>query len=169
MGTAAAQAAKALGTSVIGASRSGKPNAEIARMVAIDALDGVLPEADFVVIATPLTPETRNLLDRRRLGLMKPGAALLNIGRAAVVDEGALIDALVSGALASAITDVYEAEPLPATSALWRAKNLIMIPHVSSDDLDLYMPKTYDLAFANIGRLQRGETLLNAVDPVRGY
>lgn len=169
MGTATAEAAAALGMTVIGASRSGASKAPFARVIAIGALDAELPAADFVVIATPLTPETRNLLDRRRLGLMKPGAALLNIGRAAVIEEAALIDALASGALSCAITDVYEAEPLPATSALWRAKNLIMIPHVSSDDLERYMPKTYDLAFANIGRLMRGEKLVNAVDPVRGY
>ena len=169
MGTATAEAATALGMTVIGASRSGAPNAAFARVVPIGALDGILPQADFLVIATPLTPETRNLLDARRLALLQPGAALLNIGRAAVVDEAAMIAALDSGALSCAITDVYEAEPLPATSALWGAKNLIMIPHVSSDDLDRYMPKTYDLTFANIGRLQRGEPLANAVDPTRGY
>jgi phosphoglycerate dehydrogenase-like enzyme len=169
MGTATAEAAAALGMTVIGASRSGAPKPAFARVVAIGALDSVLPQADIVVIATPLTPETRNLLDARRLALLKPGAALLNIGRAAVVDEAALLGALDSGALACAITDVYPSEPLPATSPLWGAQNLIMIPHVSSDDLDRYMPKTYDLAFANIARLLRGEPLVNAVDPARGY
>ena len=65
--------------------------------------------------------------------------------------------------------DVYDPEPLPGDAPLWRAPNLILMPHVTSDYADRYMPKTLDLVFANAARLQRGETLLNAVDPATGY
>jgi len=169
MGAAAARAAKALGLAVIGVRRGGAPHPDVDRMVATDALDAVLPRADFVVIATPLTPATRDLIDRRRIGLMKPGAGLLNIGRAGCLDHAALVEALGSGALAGAILDVYDPEPLPAGSPLWQVPNLILLPHVTSDDEERYMPKTLDLAFANAGRLQRGEALLNRVDLGLGY
>ncbi len=88
---------------------------------------------------------------------------------AGLARHAALIDALKGGTLAGAVIDVYDPEPLPSSSPLWQAPNLIMIPHVSSDDLELYMPKTYDLAFAIAARLMRGDTLLNAVDPKLGY
>jgi phosphoglycerate dehydrogenase-like enzyme len=169
IGAAVAGAAKTLGLAVIGVRRGGTPHPDVDRMVAIDALDTVLPEADFVVIATPQTPATHHLIDRRRIALMKRSAGLLNIGRAGCLDHDALVDALARDALSGAILDVYDPEPLPAGSPLWQVPNLILIPHVSSDDSERYMPKTLDLAFANAGRLQRGETLLNRVDPALGY
>jgi len=76
---------------------------------------------------------------------------------------------LRSGAVCGAILDVYDPEPLPASSALWHADNLVLIPHVTSDDLEEYLPKTLDLVFANAARLMHGEPLINAVDPARGY
>jgi phosphoglycerate dehydrogenase-like enzyme len=169
IGASFAYAAKSLGMTAIGVRRGGAPHPDFDRTVAIDALDSVLPPADMVVIATPLTPATRHLIDRRRLGLLKPGAGLVNVGRGGCLDHAALIEALTGGALSGAIIDVYDPEPLPASSPLWHTPNLVMIPHVSSDDLDLYLPKTYDLVFANVARLRRGEKLLNAVDPALGY
>jgi len=169
MGAAVAGAAKTLGLRVIGVRRSGSPHPDVDRMVPVGALDAVLPQADFVVLAAPLTPETQNLLDCRRIGLMKPGAGFLNVGRAGSVDHHALVEALRSGALSGAILDVFDPEPLPTSSPLWQADNLILTQHVTSDDLDEYLPKTLDLVFANAARLLRGEPLVNAVDPARGY
>lgn len=169
MGMAVAQAARALGLFVIGVRRSGAPHADVDRMAAVSALDELLPQADFVALAAPLTPETENLLDRRRIALMKPGAGLLNVGRAGSLDHDALVAALRSGALSGAILDVFDPEPLPASSPLWHAKNVVLTQHVTSDDLDAYLPKTYDLVFANAARLLRGETLLNTVDRARSY
>jgi phosphoglycerate dehydrogenase-like enzyme len=120
-------------------------------------------------LAVPLTPETRLLLDRRRLALMKPGAGLYNIGRAGLVDHDALAELLASGALGGAILDVFDPEPLPGDSPLWDVDNLVVMPHVTSDDLDEYLPATFDLVFANAARLARGEPLLNRVDPGLGY
>jgi phosphoglycerate dehydrogenase-like enzyme len=169
MGAAAASAAKSLGLRVVGVRRSGSPHPQVDLMVTESALDEVLPEADFVVLATPLTPETRNLLDRRRLGLMKKGAGLFNFGRAGSLDHNALAEALRTGALSGAVLDVHEPEPLPASSPLWHVENLIVTPHVTSDDLEQYLPKTFDLVFLNARRMSRGEPLINAVDASRGY
>ena len=169
MGAAVAGAARALSLWVIGVRRGGAPHPNVDRMLTVAQLDSALPEADFVVLATPLTSETRNLLDRRRIGLMKKGAGFLNIGRAGSVEHETLIEALGCGALSGAILDVHDPEPLPDSSPLWHAENLILTPHVTSDDLDEYMPKTLDLVFANAARLMRGDPLLNAVNPALGY
>jgi len=121
-------------------------------MVSVDALDSVLPQADFVVLATPLTKDTHRLLDARRIGLMKRGAGFFNIGRGGSVDHDALAKALRSGALSGALVDVFDPEPLPANSPLWHADNLLLTPHVTSDDPDEYLPKTFDLVFENVRR-----------------
>lgn len=169
MGATIAGAAKALGLRVIGVRRSGAAHRDVDLMVPVGALDTVLPDADFVVLAAPLTQETHNLLDRRRIGLMKSGAGFFNIGRAGSVDHQALVEALRSRALSGAILDVYDPEPLPEASPLWQADNVVLTPHVTSDDLDEYLPKTFDLVFANAARLLRGEMLVNTVDPAQGY
>ena len=169
MGAAVAAAARTLGLRVLGVSRRGSPHPDIEQMAPIAALDTLLPQADFVVLAAPLTPATRTMIDARRIGLMRRGAGLFNIGRAGLLDHAALIAALTEGRLAGAVLDVFEPEPLPPESPLWQAPNLLITPHVTSDDLVEYLPKTYDLVFANAGRLLRGEALVNVVDPVQGY
>jgi phosphoglycerate dehydrogenase-like enzyme len=169
MGGAVADAARSLGMNVLGVRLSGAPHQSVDRMYRFEELDNVLPLADFVVLATPLTPQTTRLLEERRLGLLKPGAALINIGRGGSIDHRALAAALQSGALSGAILDVFDPEPLPADSPLWATDNLLIIPHVTSDDEDLYLPKTFDLVFDNARRLAAGEPLLNRVDTARGY
>ena len=169
MGGAIAAAGRALGLHVTGVRRGGAPHPEVAHMATPDALDALLPHADLVALAVPLTPDSRHLLDRRRLGLMQPGAGLYNVGRGGLIDHVALAECLASGAIGGAILDVFDPEPLPANSPLWDVDNLVVMPHVTSDDLDAYLPVTYDLVFANALRLARGEPLLNCVDPARGY
>jgi phosphoglycerate dehydrogenase-like enzyme len=92
-------------------------------------LDTLLREADFVVVACPLTDETRGLLDRRRLGLMKPAAFLVNVARGAIVDRDALVEALREGRLAGAGVDVLDPEPLPADDPLLSLPNVVGAPH----------------------------------------
>jgi glyoxylate/hydroxypyruvate reductase len=169
MGGAVAKAARQLGLQTLGIRRSGTPHPCIDQMHQPESLDSLLPLADFVVMAAPLTTETKALLDKRRLGLMRRGSGFINIGRAGSLDNNALAAALKAGALSGAVLDVFEPEPLPPQSPLWTTDNLIIMPHVTSDDEDEYLPKTLDLVFENVRRLEEGIPLINVVDREREY
>jgi len=169
LGQAAARAARQAGMRVIGVSRSGKKVRGVDRAYRTDALDRLLPDADFVAIAVPLTPETDGLISRGRLDRMKRRAGLINIARASVVDYDALREKLARGELAGAVLDVVEPEPLPPESPLWDTPNLIITPHVSCDDAEHYIDITLDLWFENLARFVSGKPLKNRVDPRRGY
>ncbi|WP_170763063.1 D-2-hydroxyacid dehydrogenase [Ruegeria lacuscaerulensis] len=169
LGGSGAKMIKPLGVNVIGVNRSGRDVEGCDRCVPTAQLDEVLPLADYLLIATPDTPETRGLLDRRRLDLMKPSAGIINIGREAVMDYDALCDKLDEGSLGGAILDVFEPEPIAADSRLWNTKNLIITPHVSADDGDAYIPLTLGLFFQNMELFLAGKPLLNPIDPKLGY
>ncbi len=168
LGSAAGRAAHRLGLKVIAVTRSGKAGrpADIACKVA--RIDSVLPKADFVIVTTPLTADTKGLLNRARLDLMKPTAGLINIGRSPIVDYEALRGKLDRGELAGALLDVHSPEPLPADSPLWTTRNLIVTPHISCDD-PRYMDFLCDTWFSNFARLIAGKTLTNQVDRKLGY
>ena len=169
IGGGGARCCRAVGLHVIGVSRHGRAVDEVDEMYTSDRLDDVLPRADFVFVATPLTAETRNLIDRRRQSLLKPGAGLVNVGRAATVDYAALADNLRSGHIGGAIIDVFDSEPLPPESELWDVPNLLVTPHVSADDGDSYVPMTLELVFRNMRRYLAGEPFENVVRPELGY
>jgi phosphoglycerate dehydrogenase-like enzyme len=169
LGRGAARAARQLGLTVIGVSRTGRKIREADAVHTLSRLDALLPRADFVVMAVPLTQETRHLLNRERLDRMKPGAGVINIARAAVLDNAALADKLTRGELAGTVLDVVEPEPLPADSYLWTIPNLIITPHISCDDSEHYNDITLDLWFRNLERFLSGRPLKNRVDPRRGY
>jgi len=134
----------------------------------MERLDELLAIADYFVVTIPFTPESRRLIDRRRLQLMKPGAHLFVVSRGGIVEEGALIGALRSGHLAGAGLDVAETEPLPPESPLWDTPNLILTPHCSGNS-----PQTHDRLWAllaeNVRRFVAGEALLNLCDKRAGY
>ena len=169
IGAAVAHRCRALGMRVLGVSRHGRPLDAVDETHTTDRLDDVLPRADFVFVAVPLTPETHNLLDARRQALMKPGAGLVNVGRAATVEYDALVANLRSGRLSGAVLDVFDPEPLPPGSSLWNAPNLVVTPHVSADDGDSYVALTLELVFQNLERLLDGRPLVNVVRPELGY
>jgi len=169
LGGSAAKKVSELGVHVIGVNRHGRPVDGCEEVVTTEELDDVLPHADYVLAATPDTPETRGLLDRRRLDLLKPSAGIVNIGREAILDYDALCDKLEDGSLAGAILDVFDPEPIAAESRLWDTKNLIITPHVSADDGDAYVPMTLNLFFRNMELFLKGEDLLNPVRPELGY
>jgi phosphoglycerate dehydrogenase-like enzyme len=168
LGQGAGRAAKKLGARVIAVTRSGKAARPADEAHPASRIDKVLPKADFVVVTTPLTPETRNLLSRERLALLKPEAGLVNIGRSPVVDYEALREKLTEGSLAGAVLDVFQPEPLPADSPFWDTPNLIALPHVSCDD-PCYIGQLLDTWFVNFGRFLKGRPLKNRIDPRRGY
>jgi len=125
-------------------------------------LDELLPRADSVVITLPLTAETRGMFDRRRIGLMKPGAILVNIGRGPVVDEVALVDALRSGRLRGAALDVYATEPLPADSPLWELDNVILSPHTAAQSVH-ENERIVELFVDNLRRYLAGDELRSRI------
>ena len=169
LGQAAARAAKQLGLKVIGVSRTGRKIREADAVHTLSRLDTLLPRVDYVVMAVPLTAETRGLLGAARLDLMKAGACVINIARAPVVDHAALAARLARGELAGAVLDVVEPEPLPPDSPLWGTPNLIITPHISCDDAEHYNDITLDLWFANLARFLAGKPLKNRVDPRLEY
>ncbi len=169
MGSAVAIQAKAMGIRTVGIRRTPRDTEGFDEVHSLDSLDDLLPDADFVLVTIPATAETIGVMDSRRLGLLPPHAGLINMGRAAVVDYEALRDALKEGALSGAVLDVFDPEPVEPESPLWDTPNLIMTPHMSSDDALTYAPRTLDLVFENLGRLAAGEPLRNRVDPALGY
>lgn len=169
MGGAAARAARDLGLRVVGVNRSGRPNRACERTLPVDRLAELLPEADFLFLAAPLTSASHGLIGRRELALMKPSAGLVNVGRGGLVDESALMQALKRRKLAGAILDVFATEPLPKSSPLWDTPNLLVVPHVSSDDEAAYMPLNYELFFRNARRFLAGRKLMNLIDPAKEY
>jgi phosphoglycerate dehydrogenase-like enzyme len=169
LGQAAVAAGQTLGLRIFGVRRSGKSVPGVEQVYLPSQLHDALERADFIVIATPLTPETRDLVDRAALEAAKPGAGLINVGRAGVLDHHALIELLKKGHLSNAILDVLPSEPLPPPSDLWSAPNLIINPHVGADDPTSYMTETMRLVFGNLHRHLAGRPLENLVDPGRGY
>lgn len=169
LGGSVAGKVKQLGVKVIGVNRSGNPVAGCDRVVTTAQLDNVLPDADYLLIATPDTPQTRGLMSRERLDLMKPTAGVINIGRATVMDYDALCDKLDEGLLGGAILDVFDPEPIGAESRLWSTKNLLITPHISADDGDSYVQMTLGLFFRNLQLFLEGRPLKNPVRPELGY
>jgi len=169
MGAASAKRAKQMGLRVLGIRRNGRSARYVDQMYRPDQLKLVLPEADFIIFNTPLTPETAGWIGRKEIKMMKPGAGLINLGRGAVIDHQALAEALTSRLLGGAILDVTDPEPLPLDSYLWHVPNLIITPHISSDDNASYAPLTLDLLFRNLRRFHAGKSLVNRVNPKLGY
>lgn len=152
---------KALGAHVIGVRRHPEAGPGAAdHVVGFEAIATVLPQADVVVLTCPLTETTRGLIGRAALAAMKPTAGLVNVARGACVDEAALVDALAERRIAAAALDVFTTEPLPPDSPLWSLGNVLLTPHRAGET-----PRAEEriaaLLAENIGRLERGEALLN--------
>lgn len=166
-----ARRCKALGARVVGVRRrQGDCPDYLDELHTIEDLDALLPQADVVAITLPGTPATRGLFDGRRIGLMKRGAYLLNVGRGYIVDSGALCDALESGRLAGAGLDVTDPEPLPPDHPLWRVPTALITPHTSGY---YHLKETHwrivQIFVENLKRFLSGGELLNQVDFASGY
>jgi D-2-hydroxyacid dehydrogenase (NADP+) len=171
IGSAVARRARALGLRVLAIRRSvarRSPDLVADEVCPPEDLPYLLAESDVVVLATPLTAETRGMVGEAQLRTMRPGSFLINIARGGVVDEPALIAALRDGHLAGAGLDVFAAEPLPTDSPLWDMPNVIVTPHVAAGS-DRYMQRVEDLVCDNVRRFLDGRPLRNVVDTSRGY
>jgi phosphoglycerate dehydrogenase-like enzyme len=168
LGQGAGRAAAKLGLRVIAVTRSGKAAAPADEAYPVSRIEEALPLADFLIVTTPTTPETRGLISAARLDLLKRGAGIVNIGRAALMDYARLREKLESGELSGAVLDVFEQEPLPADSPWWTTRNVIVTPHISCDTPG-YVDRLLDRWFANFERFLKGEPFENAVDRKLGY
>jgi phosphoglycerate dehydrogenase-like enzyme len=161
--------AKALGMKVLAIRQNPAKGAAPADAVyGLEQIDELLPQADFVLLCTPVTPSTTGLINKARLDKMKFGAYLINVARGPLIDDAALIEALRQQRIAGAALDVFVEEPLPADSPFWSLDNVLITPHTAAVTEKLW-DRHYDLIVENLNRLLAGKPLLNEVDKHRGY
>lgn len=168
IGQAIAERARGFGMRIYGSRRTPKPMDGVDKVVGQYGWRELLPEADYVVIATPLTDETRGMLDAAAFAAMKSSAYLINIARGPIIDEPALVDALRAGRIAGAALDAFEPEPLPADSSLWSAPNVTITPHITAHSPRM-RERQIALFLENLRRFRNDEPLLNVVDVAAGY
>jgi len=169
LGSSVAQLLEPLGTNVIGVNRRGNSVQGCSKIVTTDNLDEVLPYADILYIALPETTETINIIDQRRLGLLKKSCGIINVGRQSAIDYVALSEMLETKKIAGAILDVFSPEPILASSNLWQIPNLVITPHVSADDGSTYVSQTLEFFFRNLELFISEKPLHNIVNKKLGY
>lgn len=165
VGTAVAARFAAMGCRVSGVSRSGAPRSGFEQVVAVAQLADAMASAQFVVLTLPLTADTHHLVDRAVLSRSR-GAFLINVGRGPVLDESILPEALDAGWLVGAALDVFETEPLPASSPLWSRADVMVSPHVAGLTT---IPGAAESFLDVLASIERGVRPAEAVDRTRGY
>ena len=131
-------------------------------------LKELMAASDYVVVVTPLTPETRGLIGELEIAAMKPSAVIINVGRGPVIDEASLIHALQAGRIRGAALDVFNTEPLPPGHPFWRMSNVLLSPH-TADRVEGFVDPAFECFFENLDRFRKGLPLLNVVDKHAGY
>ena len=160
---------KAMGVRVTGVGRRARPADPVferidAQSNLLQAVSGV----DWVIGVLPGTPETENIFSQPVFAAMPPNARFVNMGRGSAVDESALLRALEAGEIGGAMLDVFRDEPLPSSSPLWQAPNLIISPHISGDYAGFHRDMAQQF-IANLSRYRQGEELFNVVDKRLGF
>ena len=169
IGRAVVKTAKALGMRVTAVREHPEKGSEGADQVVPPAqIDEVFRQADYIVLAAPVTATTTAIANAKRIALMKTTSCLINVGRGPLVDEPALIQALVDKKIGGAALDVFPKEPLPADSPLWSVPNLLLTPHTAALT-DKLWERHYTLFSDNLRRYLAGRTLLAVVDKRKGY
>jgi len=169
IGMQIAQRAHGFGMKVIGVDPKDIPYSPLlAKVVPPDRLDTVLPEADVVFVAAPLTRESQGMVGPRQFDLMKKGAYFIAVSRGRLYSKEGLIRALDSRHLAGAGLDVTDPEPLPQDDPLWKFDNVVITPHIAGQS-DQVQQRRMDLLQENLRRFAKGEPLLNVVDVNKGY
>ncbi|HEY4217948.1 MAG TPA: D-2-hydroxyacid dehydrogenase [Gemmatimonadaceae bacterium] len=170
IGMELAKRAHAFGMTVTGVRRhTDRPRPRtVKRVVGPDQLNDALAGCDILVISAPAVAATNRMIGEAELALLNPGAIVVNVARAKIVDQDALRTALESGRLGGAVLDVFEREPLDAESPEWTLPNTVITPHCSGVR-DTHWRDVIELYSANVKRFQNGRPLLNLVDPVAGY
>jgi D-2-hydroxyacid dehydrogenase (NADP+) len=159
---------KAFEMNVIGTKRRLETVPEVDRVFPADKLRDNLQDADYVVVAAPLTPETMHMLGEAEFKAMKPSTYFVNVGRGRIAHEPSLLRALRDGWIAGAYLDVFDVEPLPADHPLWDMENVFLVPH-DSHSSPYIGDRVVDIFCENLRRYVDGEPLLHVCDPERGY
>jgi len=169
IGERTAKVASALGMRVLGVRRNAAIGAAgVEAMFGPAELLGLLGRADFVVLTVPLTLQSEGIIGEKQLRAMKPSAYIINVGRGRTIREKALIRALKEGWIAGAGLDVFQTEPLPENSPLWRMDNVIITSHYSGSTPQ-YNSRAMEIFLDNLRRYQANEPLRNVVDKKLGY
>jgi phosphoglycerate dehydrogenase-like enzyme len=171
IGRACASRAKALGMRVLALRRDTSPrpgDEHVDRVYATSELLAMLPECDYVVVAAPLTAESKGMMGKREFAAMKTDAVIMNVGRGPVIDEAAMIEALQTGQIRGAALDVFEVEPLPKDSPLWDMENVLISPHCSDNTKD-WLNDAADFFIEQFRLWREGAPLKNIVDKRAGY
>lgn len=156
---------------VTGLNRSGGAAGDaFDQVLPIGRLDEILPQAEYLIMALPGTAETRHILNRARIALLPRGAYVVNVGRGTAIEQEPLIEALNTGVLGGAALDVMDPEPLPPDHPLWRAKNLILTPHVSGNmTLGYTCDRNVEMFCRDLENYAAGRPLESLIDRTRGY
>ena len=171
IGRACARRAHAMGMKVLALRRRpelSEADEFVDKVYSLDKLLDMLPECDYVVAAAPLTPQTRHLISDAALAAMKKTAVVMNVGRGPVIDEASLIRALETGRIRGAALDVFETEPLPASSPLYKLENVLLSPHCADHTAD-WLDQAMQFFLDQFTRYAVGEQLQNIVDKKAGY
>lgn len=168
IGRALAPMLSAFGCTVIAVNNSGRPVEGADETYPTSQRDEVLQRADAVILAAPLTPETRHMIDEHALRLMPDHAILVNVGRGGLVDTDALVAALRSGTIAGAGLDVTEPEPLPDDHPLWGLDNVLITPHTANTMVSIRQTLGPQIV-ENLRAYRAGETMPTEVESTQGY
>lgn len=171
IGSSFAQRMHALGSTVIGIRRNitDKPD-YVSALYQMDALDQLLPLADFVSLSLPNSPQTQKVIGAKQLAEMKDSALLVNVGRGSAVDTDALVGALNAGQIGGAVLDVVHEEPLPPEHPLWDAPHLVLTPHVTGNyNLPETLRRVVNIALRNLAAYRNGQPMESVVDFKTGY
>ena len=171
IGSSFAQRMHALGSTVIGIRRNvtDKPD-YVSALYQMDALDRLLPLADFVSLSLPNSPQTQKVMGAKQFAEMKDSAILVNVGRGSAVDTDALVSALNGGQIGGAVIDVVDQEPLPAEHPLWDAPHLVLTPHVTGNyNLPETLRRNVSLSLRNQAAYLNGQPMESVVDFKTGY
>lgn len=167
VGLGAARMCRAFRMTVTGVNRSGAARDGFDRIFPTENMQAAIAQADFVILACPVTEQTTGLVDAPFLAAMKPGSCLVNVARGQIVDEDALCEAVSTGHLGGAVLDVVTSKG--HGSRIRSTPGILVTPHVSGDDALHYIDNTLDVFFDNLSQLLDGCAPSNRVDPVLGY
>ena len=169
IGAETARLCAEFGMTVVGVdARVTEPPPGVSELCTPDALEEVIPRADFLIVTVPETPSTQGLFNRSTLQGMKSSAYFINIGRGATTNLADLAELLESGEIAGAALDVYEVEPLPSEHPLWGLPNVILTPHVAADGPYIDDRRT-EVFVDNCVRFSEGRPLRNVVDKAQWF